>query len=341
MSLHPIPQSDPARRARNAVLLLTLAAAACSDPAQPHDHEDAAIQASLHDDAATPAPLVDVIVAGSAVQLWPFTGTNVSGNPAGDPINLIFAGAPDARSVRAALMSLSGTRGGPFAPFTCRWEDAAGRNQTAFTIASGWTGSAIQLECGAYEATRFHVRLFPAGSITLANAHYEVMIPGTTDHEVLSWEIAEQLVTYDLARSGLLAARPAPVGPINPAPTYRTVRPQVYAMLPPSLQALIGVPGNPLGIRTDGRATALTLSATAVEAPRVEREVITLQFGQLIPKPFCSGGPLDWVYVSGPIRLQQQVVSSESGNVISNFTALGHLDVTPVNPITREVVGES
>ena len=60
-------------------------------------------------------------------------------------------------------------------------------------------------ECGTYGPIRFHLRLVKLGALTIGNAHFEVLIPGTTDHQVLSWELAEQLVTYDLARTGLSA----------------------------------------------------------------------------------------------------------------------------------------
>jgi hypothetical protein len=75
-----------------------------------------------------------------------------------------------------------------------------GANQTSYTEADGWSGSAIQLECGAYEALRFHLRLFRAGAWTLANAHFETIIPGNQEHQVPSWEQAQQFVTGDIIR---------------------------------------------------------------------------------------------------------------------------------------------
>jgi hypothetical protein len=319
------------------LLLSLLAATGCADPAQPQDSADTTPLASMQQ-GATPAPITTAIVNGASLRFWPFTGTNLTGSPAGDPINLIFAGNADPRVLRAALMSLDGSRPGAFADVNCRWNDAAGRHQTAFTEPSGWTASAIQLECGDYETVRFHLRLFPAGAVTLANAHFEVTISGTTDHEVLNWELAEQLVAYDFGRTGLVQGF-AQAGPINPRPTFKTVNPQVYAMLPPTLQALVGTPAAPLGILSDGHATVLTLGGTPATAPRVERDVFTIDFAQMIPKPFCSAGPLHWIHVTGPIRLRHQVVSSAGNNVISNFHAIGHLDVTPVNPMTRQPVG--
>jgi hypothetical protein len=337
-SAHSAHKLRPHRLAGLSVFL-PLLAAACADPSEPVERTGP-MQASLVQEGVPPSPIVELNIGGEPLRLWPFTGTNVTGQPAGDPINLIFIGASDPRTVRAALMSLGGTRAGPFAGFNCTWSDAMGRNQTAYAEPGGWTGSAIQLECGAYETVRFHVRLFPAGDVTLANAHFEVMIPGTTDHEVLNWELAEQFVTYDMMRTGLVLGV-APAGPLNPSPTYKTVRPEVYAGLPPQLQALVGAPGAPLGIVTNGFATVIALGGTPAAPPRVERDVTFLEFNQMIPKPFCSTGPLHWIYVQGPIRLQQHVVSSAGGNVISNFQALGHLDVTPVNPITRQAVGET
>lgn len=66
--------------------------------------------------------------------------------------------------------------------------------QTAYDARAGWVGSAIQLQCGDYGPIRFHLRLFEAGDYTLANVHFELLIPNTTEHQVLSVELAEQLV---------------------------------------------------------------------------------------------------------------------------------------------------
>src|SRR5690606_11332242 len=111
---------------------------------------------------------------------------------------------------------------------------------------------------------RFHLRLYRQGDVTLGAVHFELLIPGTTEHQVLSWELAEQLVTVDLARSGLLGAPPSQTGAINAAPTFRTIPAPIYNGVPVSLRAAIGGPlanvPDPVGISTNGSATVLTLT---------------------------------------------------------------------------------
>jgi hypothetical protein len=138
-----------------------------------------------------------------------------------------------------------------------------GGNQTTYSGEGGWSGSVIQLECGNFNSFRFHIRLFPAGEWTMANAHAEVVIPGTNHHEVLTWEAAEKFVMMEMARSGLLVASPAESGIINEAGSFGTIRPLVYNGLPGALRLLSGGPAEnvtePVPVRTDGKATILAL----------------------------------------------------------------------------------
>jgi len=187
--------------------------------------------------------------------------------------------------------------------------------------------------------------MFPVGGGTLAAAHFEVQVPGTNEHEVLSWELAEQLVKADIARAGILGAPPASSAPITESPSFRTINPLVYDGLPDGLKTLVGGPdvAGPEGvpIANDGSATILTF-ARGVEGERIAaKRTFVLDFDQTIPKPFCVQGPLDYLYVQGPIHFRQQVVVSGSGNYVTHFDAVGGLDLTPVNPITGEVVGET
>ena len=249
------------------------------------------------------------------------------------------------RQLRAALVLLDGDRsafGFPNQPpFNCTWKEAVGANQATYAEGVGWTPSAIQLECSDFDPIRFHVRLFPAGEWTIANAHFEVLIPGTNVHEILSWELAEQLVTVDIMRSWLLDGA-APLGsswPINPAPSYRTIQPLVYNGLPPALKVLLtGSPADvaePVPVATDGQATILNLSGEATAERTVAARDYDLQFNQVIPKPFCASGPFDWILVQGPVRFRQRVVLTHSGNFLSHFHATGALELTPVNPLTN------
>lgn len=262
---------------------------------------------------------------------------------ASDPIGLLFTGQTDPRSLRAALLFLDGDRtafGFPDAfPFNCTWRDAIGGVQTAYATPEGWTANAIQLECGEYETLRVHLRLFDLGAWTAATPHFEVLIPATTEHQVLSWELAEQLVVADLLRSGLLdpAAPFAVTDPIHPSP-WREIPVPIYNGLPLELRAAIGGPladvAEPVPIATDGRATILNVARSVKGAPTVARQALTIEFDQVIPKPFCARGEFDYILVQGPVDLRQQVVVTRSGNFVSQFQAHGHLDVTPVDPRT-------
>jgi hypothetical protein len=263
---------------------------------------------------------------------------------ASDPVNLLFPGRPDPRQLRAALVLLDGDRsafGFPSqAPFDCTWKEAVGANQATWVEGPGWTPSAIQLECGDFGPIRFHIRFFPAGEWTVANAHFEVLIPGTNQHEILSWELAEQLVKVDFVRSGLLDGS-APLGSsgtINPAPSYRTIQPLVYNGLPAALKVLLtGSPASvatPVPVATDGQASILNVAGEAAGERTVAIRDYELPFNQMIPKPFCSTGPFDWILVQGRIRFRQRVIVTPSGNFLSQFHATGSLDVTPMNPLT-------
>ncbi|MDX1647380.1 MAG: hypothetical protein R3304_09570 [Longimicrobiales bacterium] len=293
-----------------------------------------------HGELPTPTTLVTVSGGGSTLELWPFTTFSPGAAPS-DPINLLFPGV-DIRSIRAALLMLDGDRTGmgypATPPFDCTWKESMGANQASYATPVGWTGSAIQLECGDYDPIRFHIRMFPAGDWTIANAHFEVLISGTNQHEVLSWELAEQLIVADLARAGILAAAPALTAPITPAPTYRAINPLVFNGLPVGLQVLVagqvGPVSDPVAMVNDGMATILTFARSPEGERMVARRSLVLEFDQTIPKPFCSTGPLDFLKVTGAIQFMQQVVVSAQGNFMTWFHARGGLELGPVNPVT-------
>jgi hypothetical protein len=315
-------------------ILIMVALSACTE-STPTELEAGPLRS-----ASAPAPpgIIEVASGGETVELWPFTDTNFDATPV-DPINLIFFGEADPRNVRDVLLALDGTRAGPFGSFNCTWTDAIGGHQASYSAAEGWSGSAIQLECGSYSTIRFHLRLFSAGGATIANAHLDVLIPGTTDHQVLSWELAEMFVTYDLARSGFLAASPAQSGAINPAPTFREIPTVIYNGLPASLRALTGGPlaGNvstPVGIPTNGSATIFRLLDAPLATGTSQDLVIT--FGQTIPKPFCNAGG-EFLRVDGPVRLRQTVEVSGSGVITSQTFAEGELVARTVNPSTGQI----
>lgn len=316
-------------------VFLTLALTGCGEPTAPDTPltQPEGAPASSHI-APVPVSLASVTVAGSALTFWPYTATTLAEQP-NDPINLIFGGVADPRNIRDALLALDGVRSGPFAAFTCTWTDAIGGIQATYASDLGWTGSVIQLECGSYQSLRIHIRLYPAGDHTLANAHIDVLIPGTTDHQVISWEVAEQFVTADLARAGVLGAPPVATAPITAAPTFREIPAVLYNALPPELKVLAGPGGTvsgPVGIANDGHATVLVI-ARDVPSAGDRSQTIDLEFAQVIPKPFCAQ-PDELVRVDGPIRLTQEIHVSDAGVLSGQTFAEGELQVRSFDPAT-------
>jgi hypothetical protein len=297
-----------------------------------------------------PGPLATVFGPAGSMAVFPYLADDLSSNGR-DPVNLVFTGAADPRSLRAALLGLDGNRAGPLAAFTCTWNDAVGGLQTAWSGPAGWVGSAIQLECGDYGPVRFHLRFFEVGGVTLGGAHFEFLIPGTSDHQVVSWELAEQLVTYDLARTGLLGAAPASTGPINAAPWFRTIPAILYALASqadPQFAALLGMlglvdlPGGDKGIPTDGAATVLHLAAVQPLVSGTASQDFEVPFGQLIPKPFCvAGAPSPYLYVTGAVRLMLASTQHADGRFEQVMTARGRLSLLPWNPVANQPAGEA
>ncbi len=318
-------------------MLATVVLSACQDRAE-LPLAPAAEDAILGAQQSAPAGLVVVNTAAGAVQLWPYTGTNFTGTPQ-DPVNLIITGEADPRAIRAALLALDGNRtqfGFPAVfPFDCTWTDAVGGVQSAFDAQAGWLGSAIQLECGAYGPIRFHLRLFDAGAYTIGAAHFEILIPGTTNHQVLSWTLAQQFVTVDFIRTGLVDL-PTGVAPgINAAGTFREIPAVIYNLLPPDLRAIAGGGAgdvaSPVGIPTTGSASLVHVHTAAPVLPEDSRLSFVVPFNQVIPKPFCSTGPLDYVHVAGPVQIDQHVKVTPSGVYDSQVRVNAELTVTPMN----------
>jgi hypothetical protein len=306
------------------------------------------VRAVLTQDGSTPPPgVVGVSFGAGTLRLWPYTGTSMDGAPS-DPVNLIFAGKVDPVRIRAALLSLDGDRtafGFPAAyPFNARWSDAIGDVHTNFSEGEGWQASVIQLQLGAYQPVRVHLRLFrtgtpfgDGGTWTVGGAHFEVLIPGTADHQVLSWELAQQLVMVDMIRSGLLdpATPYQPTDVINEAPSFRTIPDVIYNGLPEELKAAVGGPpgtvSGPVPIPNDGRAMILHVTGDPPASNGAFAQSFTLTYNQVIPKPLCSDGPLDWVLVSGPVELNRTGTLDANGRYQYQTAIAGTLTVTPVD----------
>jgi hypothetical protein len=279
--------------------------------------------------------------------LWPFTGFGFGQQS--DPVNLIWTGRADPRALRASLLGLDGDRtalGFPNVfPFNCTWHDEPEvQPEVAYTTASGWVGSPIMLECGSYDQARFHLRFFDVGGVTVGGAPFEVYIPGTLDHQTISWSLAEQFVVADFERTGLLdPALPFfTTGQINAAP-FGTIPAVIYNGIPAALRQAIGGPvgdvTDAVPIASSGHATVLNLRGSVAAKPLVTARRWVQQFNQVIPQPFCAPGPNAFLYVVGPVTLDQEVVSTSSGAYRAGFHAAGRLNVTPVDPSAGLPIG--
>ena len=294
-----------------------------------------------------PAGVLAVSLGSERLGLWPYTGESMNGGPS-DPVNLIFVGNTDPVRIRAALLNLDGDRtafGFPAVyPFNARWSDAVGGVQTSYTEGEGWQASVIQLQLGSYSPVRAHLRLFRTGvpfgnggTWTVGGAHFEVLIPGTADHQVLSWELAQQLVVVDMIRSGLLdPATPYQLsGVINETPSFRTIPDVIYNGLPEGLKAAIGGPAGtvsaPVPIANDGQATIFHVTGQPTPRTGDFGESFTVSYNQVIPKPLCSAGPLDWVLVSGPVQLSRAGTVDATGRYQYHTQIAGQLTITPVD----------
>ncbi len=314
--------------------------------------EARALSVIRNDGSVPPAGLVTV----GNLTFWPYTGSSFSGDPV-DPVNLLLRGRADPVRIRAALLALDGDRtacGLPDAwPFNATWADCIGGSvQTGYAQGPhGWVGSVVQLMLGDYDPLRFHLRLFrtgvpdgTGGEWTLGAAHFEVRIPGTADHQVLGWEAAQQIVVADLMRSGLLdAANPVlPTGPINAAPSYRAIPAVIYNGLPPELIAMIGGPPPPVAadvpLASDGEGTILDLAGEAPLVPGTWTRTVDLEYGQVVPKPFCSTGPWDYLQVTGPITFNLTVTLNGRGEYSCRSDYDGRLVATPVDVTSGQPV---
>ncbi|HVP06647.1 MAG TPA: hypothetical protein VMS71_02305 [Candidatus Acidoferrum sp.] len=335
--------------------LAALVAVGCQKSPAPTQNADMSDPQLIDPDVAAcpiiatppPSPLVTVSIGTKQLQFWPYLGTNFSGAPQ-DPINLIFVGKADPRDIRAALMSLPGDRtalGFPAsAPFNMQWTDAIGDVETDYGKPDGWTGSVIQLACGDYGPMRFHLRLCKQGEWTIANAHLDLLIPGTTDHQVISWEFAKQFVIADFMRSGLLdAAVPMmPTAQITPSP-FRTIPAIIYNGMPVELRVMIGGPAGDVTtdvpILSDGAAMILNLAKSVARQYGESVQDFDINFDQVIPKPFCDDSHSTYLYAKGTVHLRQRAGLNRNGWYTVNFLATGQLVVVPVNPLTGEPVG--
>jgi len=295
--------------------------------------------------SAPPAPagLVDV----GDLSLWPWTGRDLDATIA-DPMNLVFVGDVDIVRLREALLSLDGNRTAfgfpPSYPFNCEWSDAHGEVQTTYTNGAGWVGSAVQLQCGEYNPMRFHIRLFDAGDVVVAAVHLDLLIPGTPQHQVLAWDLPQDLVFADFVRGGFLGGAPG-FAPVNAAGTVQAIPKPIYDGIPDALKVPLGLPPGPAAgpavpIPNDGVATVITVAGLPEPSADLDEYSLELPFNQVIPRPFCSQGPYDYVHVGGPVHIEVSTRVNAMGMLESHNSLRGDLTITPIDIQTGQPSGE-
>jgi hypothetical protein len=332
------------------LLVLTATLVAACDAGSPSQPELRSAN-NTRQDAPAPSGVITTGIAGASGSLtfFPYTRTEFAAGQNYDPVNLVFTGHADPRTIRTILLGLDGNRTAalgdaipgypPVAPFNCQWHDAIGDMQTSYGGDEGWAASVVQLACGDFGPVRFHLRLFRLGAYTVANAHFEMLIPGTADHQVLSWERAEELVAYDMLRSGLVDPAAVSVTDVINATEHRTILKDLWNALASSAdgQAVLGFVrldfGSPAPfvdedqpIRNgDGRAMVFNVLADVEPMPGTFSQLVPIEFGQDIPRPFCADVPR-FLHVSGHLDLGKTVTIDAMGNYSSSFSTSGQLD---------------
>jgi hypothetical protein len=191
---------------------------------------------------------------------------------------------------------------------------------------------------------RFHIRLFRAGKHTIGNAHFEILIPGTAEHEVLSWDFARDFAAYDMGETDTVVAPPESPGLI-PSGSFRAVRRAVYdellkydngALIPLlAYLKLYPAPGpGDVPIPTTGKA--VTFVTDIDFAPQRAHVVTTTQvgYGVNIPKPFCTDPKVpEYVRLAGgPLLFTLSVSTGSSGRYERTYSVGASLEVTPLVP---------
>jgi hypothetical protein len=333
-------------------VILLVAIAACTDSQGDSLDLPTGVEREMSAVGPAPAPpsdLVPVSFGSESAEIFPWLGKDFAGSIS-DPVNLIFVGKVDVLSLRAALMSLDGDRtalGFPAGyPFDCTWTDASGDMLTAYSEDGGWVSNPVQLQCGSYDPLRFHIRFFEAGDWVLGGVHLDFLIPNTPYHQVLSWELPEQLILADFQRSGLLdQSAPFSLAPLTAPGGVQEIPAGLYNEIPDDLKTLAGLaPGPttaPVPVMSDGQATILNLAARAPVVAGETHSDFVVPFDMVAPKPFCPESESDYVLLQGPLHLTTRTRVNSQGMLESHNTLRGELEVTPIDMMTSLPSGRS
>jgi hypothetical protein len=211
-------------------------------------------------------------------------------------------------------------------------------------------GGAIQLTCylpggnPLGDPFRYHVRLFRVGAHTLIGAHFEINIPGTADHESLSWNVARDFVTNDLLRAGASVSAVPAARLFSPTDGhFRVVRRPIYDGIygAPGGAAILGyagllpppAAGKDVPIPADGYAYVLAPGLTHEPAQSdVTTTIPAARYDVTLPKPFCDSGG-EYVKLTGSIQFAVRVQTNRSGKYLRTQTINGMLRVAVLSGV--------
>jgi hypothetical protein len=135
---------------------------------------------------------------------------------------------------------------------------------------------------------------------------------------------------------------------INAAPDFRSISTFVYNGLvdDPMGQMLLTALGYPVEYQTsnyplpnDGQGTLFHLAGALPVMTDSYTNTVVIEYGQAIPRPVCSEGPYDWLYVSGPLTFTTQVHVNDNGMYTYRSTYDGVLNAVPIDIATFEPIG--
>jgi hypothetical protein len=87
----------------------------------------------------------------------------------------------------------------------------------------------------------------------------------------------------------------------------------------------------PVPLGNDGVADVFTLAPGAPVAAAPLEQVLEVPFDQIVPKPLCSDGPLDYVHVKGLVTLHRRGELDAGGAYLYEGGYSGRLVITPVD----------
>ena len=109
----------------------------------------------------------------------------------------------------------------------------------------------------------------------------------------------------------------------------------VGAGLPAELIQLISGPARPqaepVPIGSNGHATTIHLAAARPVRPMTYTNTTFVDFGQFIPRPFCSTGPADWLHITGGVEFFTSVKVNHAGRFSYRGGYRGTIYATPVD----------